>query len=84
MSRVKVVEIMLRDQIVQAIEPEYIDGILDSSMNIINLSIPEIIDYLQENYGQITPEKLNLREDALKNTVFGPFRPPSLIFTKIK
>ena len=79
-----VVKNTLRNQIVKAIELEYIDRLRDSATDMINNSIPDIIDYLQSNYGQMTPEEFNLREEDIKNTMFDPSGPTSLIFTKIK
>ena len=73
-----------RNQIVKAIKPEYIDGLRDSATNMINNSIPDIIDYLQSNYGEMTLEESNLREKDIENMILNPSGPPSLIFTKIK
>lgn len=59
--KINVVGNTLRNQVVKAIEPKYIDGLWDSATDMINNSIQEIIDYLQWNYGQMTPEEFNLR-----------------------
>ena len=79
-----VVKNTLRNQIVKAIELEYIDRLRDSATDMINNSIPDIIDYLQSNYGEMTLEESNLREKDIENMILNPSGPPSLIFTKIK
>ena len=48
------VEQALRTQIIEAIEPDYLDALRNINTDMINESIPEIFEYLQVNYGQIT------------------------------
>ena len=81
---VNAVENALRNQLVQAIDKEYIDGLRDPQTYMIRCPIQEIVEYLQSNYGQITPEEYDDRESALKQTAYDPSTPPTLIFTKIK
>ena len=77
------VEQALRQQLIEAIEAEYLEALRDPITYMIQKPIPEIIEFLQTTYGQITPQELADREDALKNTVYDPSRPVDLIFNQI-
>jgi len=77
------VEQALRSQIIEAIEAEYIDALRNIDTDMINASIPEIFDFLQINYGQITEEELVTREEELRNFDYDPQSPVDKVFTKI-
>ena len=51
---------------------------------MINESIPDIISYLQLNYGQVTEHELNDKENLLKATVYDRTLPVNLVFNTIK
>ena len=50
------IENAIRQQIVAAVEPKYISSLRNRSTNSIGASIPDIIEHLYDNYGQITPQ----------------------------
>ena len=50
---------------------------------MINESIPEIFDYLQANYGQITEEEMVAKEDDLKNFAYDLQAPVNKVFSQI-
>ena len=50
---------------------------------MINESIPEIFQYLQENYGQITEEQLIEKEDEVHQYIYDPQLPVDKVFSKI-
>ena len=50
---------------------------------MINESIPEILESLQSNYGQITKEQLVEKEDEVKNFDYNPHTPVNKVFTEI-
>ena len=50
----------------EAIAPEYLEALRDPIINMIPNLIHDIITFLQDIYGQITPQELADREDALK------------------
>ena len=52
------VEQTLCTQIIEAVEPEYLDALRNVDTDMINESIPEIFSFLQETYGRITEEEL--------------------------
>ena len=78
------VEQALRNQVIDAIPPEYLDSLRNSDTDMINCSIPDLITFLQTNYCRITDQELSDKEDELKATVFDPQQPVDLIFNKIK
>ena len=49
---------------------------------MIQLPIPDIINYLQETFGQITPQELADREEAIKNYIDNPTKPVDTVFNK--
>ena len=77
------VEQALRTQIIESIEPEYLDALRNVDTDMINESIPEIFDFLQANYGRITEEQLVEKEDEVKNYDYDPNTPVDKVFTKI-
>ncbi len=82
-SECQAVEQALRQQLVEAISSEYLEALRDPITQMILSPIPDIIAFLQESYGQITPQELADREDALKNLSYDPSKPVDLAFNKI-
>ena len=78
------VEQALRNQLIDAIPPAYLDSLRNVDSDMINDSIPTIIAFLTENYCQMTDQELSDREDELKRTTFNPEEPVDLIFNRIK
>lgn len=77
------VEQALRNQIEQAIETDYLQALHNTTTNMVDVSIPEIIDYLQDSYGRITEQELSDREDELKRFVYDTQTPVDTVFNKI-
>ena len=77
------VEQALRNQIIEAVEPEYLDALRNVDTDMINESIPEIFIFLQETYGRITEEELVEKEDTLRQLVYDPHQPVDKVFNKI-
>ena len=50
------VEQALRKQLIDAIPAEYIDALRNTDTDMINDSIPDIIQYLQTNFGRVTDQ----------------------------
>ena len=70
-------------QIIEGIDPEYLDALRNVDTDMINKYIPEIFIFLQETYGHITEEELVEKEDALCQYVYDPHLPVDKVFTKI-
>ena len=77
------VEQALRSQIIEAVKSDYLDALRNVNTDMINESIPEIFDYLQTNYGQITAEEMVAKEDDLKNFAYDPQAPVDKVFSQI-
>lgn len=56
----------LRQQLIKAIEPEYLEALSDPITYMIQVLIPTIISFLQEIFGQITPQELADHKEAIK------------------
>ena len=74
---------MLRTQIIESIKSEYLDALCNVDTDIINETNPEILDFLQSNYGWITKEQLVKKEDEVKNFDYDPHTPVDKVFNKI-
>ena len=46
--------------------------------------IPEIIDYLQQKYGQVIDQELSDMEDESKSMIYNPNNLVDIVFTKVK
>ena len=77
------VEQVLRQQLIEAIEPEYLEALRDPITYMIQDPIPNIISFLQETFGQITPQELADREEEIKNFAYDPTKPVDVVFNKI-
>ena len=77
------VEQALRNQIEQAIETDYLQAPRNHTTQMLDVLIPEIIEYLQTIYGRITEQELSDREDELKNSVYDTQTPVDTVFNKI-
>ena len=60
------VEQITRSMITQAVDDEFLDELRNSDTDTIHESIPDIIEYLQTNFGKISEHELNEKEDNLR------------------
>ena len=77
------VEQALRTQIIESIDPEYLDALRHVDTDMINETIPEIFDFLQVNYGRITEEELVQKEEDLRNYDYNPVTPVDKVFSQV-
>ena len=77
------IEQALRTQIIEAIEPEYLDALRHVDTDMINESIPDIFTFLQSNYGRITEEELVQKEEDLRNYDYNPQTPVDKVFNQV-
>ncbi len=77
------VEQALRTQIIEAINPEYLDALRHVDTDMINETIPEIFEFLQVNYGRITEEELVHKEEELPNYDYNPLTPVDKVFSQV-
>ena len=57
-NEVQAVEALLRTQIIEAVEEQYLTAPRNSTTDMIHNSIPEIFNFLRKNYGQLSPQQL--------------------------
>lgn len=62
----------LKQQIVQALEPRFLDAVRDRTSDTITLPVYQVMEHLFNTYGEITPETFQEKEQAIKATVFDP------------
>ena len=78
------VEAAFQQMLIEAIDDVYLEAIRDANTNSINMSTYDIIQYLYDTYGDITPEGLEDERDTVKNLTYDPNLPIDTIFTKIE
>ena len=77
------VKAALQQQLVEAIDPIYLEAIRDANTNAIGLPIYDIIRYLYDTYGDISPEMLEEERQKANQLTYDPALPVDVIFTKI-
>eukprot|EP00957_Ditylum_brightwellii_P096956 7384025-Ditylum_brightwellii.AAC.1 len=77
------VEKILTQQIVDAIDPKFLTVISYPVMHQITLSIPDIIDHLFDDYGDVTAEELRELQEQVEQLLYQPAEPVDTIFIKI-
>ena len=82
-SRIPGVEAALKQQLIEAVDPMYLEAVRDSNTNAIGLPTYDIIRYLYDTYGDISPETLEEERQKINLLTFDPSLPVDIIFTKI-
>ena len=77
------VEQALRQQLVEAIDPTFLDALRNPYTYMVQSSIPAIMRHLQQSYGFLTDEELSDKEDALKSYIYDPVKTVDDVFNKI-
>ena len=78
------IESLVRDQISEAIEPDFLEALRDSTTDMLTSDIPTIFEDLMTLYGQLTPLELDERETTVKAMVFNPSTTVNVIFNAIQ
>ena len=74
----------LRYQITAAVPEEYLDALRNREANAIMEPIPEILEYLFDNYGVVEMEEVLRQEQNLRETKYTAPTPLIAIFNKIE
>ena len=82
-SRIPGVEAALKQQLIEAVDPMYLEAVRDSNTNAIGLPTYDIIRYLYDTYGDISPETLEEERQKTNLLTFDLSLPAYIIFTKI-
>ena len=69
--------------LLEAFDEEYIQALRDAT-DMINVSIPTIMDYLVNLYGQITPEQFWELKKEMEELIYDPMLPIDILFNKIE
>ena len=77
-------ERILIQQIVNAIDGKFLKAIRSKTTNKINKTIPDILTYLFETYGDVSPQELMSLRSQIENMTFDPTEPVDAIFTEIE
>lgn len=78
------VETALRNQIIAAIEPEYVQPIRNIHTDMINDTIPMIFGFLRDTYGNLSPSQLKARERVIDDMIYNPSLTIDSVFNKIQ
>lgn len=78
------VEQALRQQIIDAVEPDYLEALRDQHTEMVQSPIPDIIKHLRDTYGFMSDEDLADRENELKTYSYDPVKTVDDVFNKIK
>ena len=83
-NEVQAIEGLLRTQIIEAIDEQYITALRSPTTDMIHESIPAIFSFLMQTYGQLSPQELNERERELDNFVFDPSGHVNMVFNRLQ
>lgn len=83
-NEAQAVEAILRTQIIEAIDEEYLTSLRNPTTDMIHQSLPEIFNFLKLNYGQLSPHQLKQKESEIDNLVYDPETHINTIFNKIQ
>ena len=78
------VEQVLRQQIIEAIEPEYLEPLRDQYTEMVNDDIPAIFEHLLTTYGEVSDEDLLDRESDIKSYTYDPVKSVDDVFNKLR
>ena len=75
---------VLRNQLVSAIEPCYLDPIRCELTDMVNAPITEIITFLQDSYGKMTVNEIEQVTTNIKNFAYDPSKSINILITAIQ
>jgi hypothetical protein len=78
------VEKALVQQIVQAVAAPYLSSIRDRATNSLRGTVYQILDFLQTNYGRVSPQMLEDREQELRNMNYNTQHPIDTVFNAVE
>ena len=77
------VERALLQQIVAAIEPQYLSAMRNRQTNSIIAPISDVLEYLQITYGKVMPQMLQDKTDEVTHMTYSVHLPIDNIFNAI-
>ena len=83
-NEVQAVELVLRKQIIMAIDDEYLQPLRDPVSDTIQCSILDIFSFLKTTYGRLSPGQLKEKEMLIDNFVYDPATNVDTVFNAIQ
>ena len=83
-KEIALVEKAIKTQIIEAIEERYVNTLVDRTNHTIQRTIPEILEFLFDRYGQIKDEDLREKEEEMKELKYELVDPIVNIFYEIE
>ena len=77
------VELALRNQIVEAIDPIYLKPLRNSATHRLTARIPAIFSFLQTTYGKVSDPQLLQKEANVTAYTYDPRDPPDMAFNNV-
>ena len=81
-NEVRAVETLLRNQLINAFDSDYLEALRDTN-DMISSTIPQIMTYLTSSYGKVSEEQFEIKEKELKDFIYNPSLPIDIVFNKI-
>ena len=78
------VETVLRNQLIEAIDEEYIRPLRNPHTDMVNDAIPDIFSFLHKSYGKITTGQFKVMESEIDDLIYDPATNVDKIFNKIQ
>lgn len=78
------VEKALKQQLVTALDPMYLEAVRDRTSNTLTITVYEVMQHLFDNYGDVTPEVFQARETIVKSSTYDPLTPIDTLFKEIE
>ena len=78
------VEKALKKQLADALPELYLKRFRNRHTNTLTNTLPVVLDYLFQTYGEITDEELKLVEDNLKSRVFDITQPMAVMYNELQ
>ena len=82
-KEVNAVDQALIQQIIQAVESDFLSALRDRTTNSINLPVFDVLDYLGNTYGNVTEEMLQEHEERVSRMSYSLSQPIDMIFNAL-
>ena len=82
-KEVHAVDQALIQQIIQAVEPDFLSALHDCTTNSINMPVFNVLDYLGNTYGNVTEEMLQEREERVSCMSYSLSQPIDIVFNAL-
>ena len=80
----KNMEKALQRHIQDAIEPKYLESLINEDTQLIHDDIPDVLNYLFETYGKVPSEEVKQTEQEIRTMSFHPADPMIILYNPIE